>query len=117
MTGRLEGKVAVVTGAGSGFGEGIARKYAAEGAKVVVADLNEGAAARVAAQSRMIDPARNDDRTPPSPDDGAARLPMCGPRPTTAGGVRRRQASPGSCPGARDACIRLLVELLVKLVP
>ncbi|MBD1546199.1 SDR family oxidoreductase [Roseibium aggregatum] len=48
MSGRLEGKVAVVTGAGSGFGEGIAKRYAAEGAKVVVADLNEGSAARVA---------------------------------------------------------------------
>ena len=43
---------------------------------------DRGAAARVAAQSRMIDPARNDDRTPPSPDDGAARPPTCGPRPT-----------------------------------
>jgi 3-oxoacyl-[acyl-carrier protein] reductase len=38
---RLENKVAVVTGAASGFGEGIARLYAAEGAKVVVADVND----------------------------------------------------------------------------
>ncbi len=36
---RLEGKVAVVTGAASGFGEGIARRFVAEGAKVVVADI------------------------------------------------------------------------------
>ena len=35
---RLEGKVAVVTGGGSGFGEGIARKFVAEGAKVLIAD-------------------------------------------------------------------------------
>ncbi|WP_114011349.1 SDR family oxidoreductase [Cohaesibacter intestini] len=46
---RLEGKVAIVTGAASGFGEGIARRFAAEGAKVVVADLNGDAAREVAA--------------------------------------------------------------------
>ena len=39
--GRLEGKVAVVTGASSGFGRGIARAFAAEGAKVVVSDVRE----------------------------------------------------------------------------
>jgi 3-oxoacyl-[acyl-carrier protein] reductase len=45
---RLNGKVAVITGAGSGFGEGIARRFAAEGAKVVVADINEASGKRVA---------------------------------------------------------------------
>ena len=35
---RLQGKVAVVTGAASGFGKGIAEVFVAEGAKVVVAD-------------------------------------------------------------------------------
>jgi 3-oxoacyl-[acyl-carrier protein] reductase len=45
-TGRLAGKVAIVTGAASGFGAGIARRFAAEGARVVIADLNgEGAEA------------------------------------------------------------------------
>lgn len=47
---RLQGKVAVVTGAASGFGEGIARAYAAEGCKVVVADLNLEGAQRVAGE-------------------------------------------------------------------
>jgi 3-oxoacyl-[acyl-carrier protein] reductase len=46
---RLHGKVAVVTGAGGGFGEGIARRFAAEGARVVIADINAKAAQRVAA--------------------------------------------------------------------
>ncbi len=41
---RLEGKSAIVTGAGSGFGAGIARRFAAEGARVLVADLNAEAA-------------------------------------------------------------------------
>ena len=40
---RLQGKVAVVTGAASGFGAGIARRFAAEGAAVVAADLAEAA--------------------------------------------------------------------------
>ncbi|MBI3659571.1 SDR family NAD(P)-dependent oxidoreductase [Candidatus Acetothermia bacterium] len=37
----LENKVAIVTGAGSGIGREVAIKYAAEGAKVVVADIDE----------------------------------------------------------------------------
>ena len=37
---RLKGKVAIVTGAGSGFGAGIARRFAAEGAQVIVNDVN-----------------------------------------------------------------------------
>jgi NAD(P)-dependent dehydrogenase (short-subunit alcohol dehydrogenase family) len=46
--GRLEGKVAIVTGAGSGVGEATARLMAREGASVVVADINKIAADRVA---------------------------------------------------------------------
>jgi 3-oxoacyl-[acyl-carrier protein] reductase len=45
---RLQGKTAIVTGAGGGFGEGIARRFAAEGASVVVADINAAAAGKVA---------------------------------------------------------------------
>ncbi|MFD1797680.1 glucose 1-dehydrogenase [Paracoccus aurantiacus] len=45
---RLADKTAIVTGAGSGFGSGIARKFASEGARVIVADINAEAAAAIA---------------------------------------------------------------------
>jgi 3-oxoacyl-[acyl-carrier protein] reductase len=45
---QLEHKIAIVTGAGGGFGEGIAQAYVKEGARVVVADINSTAAQRVA---------------------------------------------------------------------
>jgi 3-oxoacyl-[acyl-carrier protein] reductase len=45
---RLHGKTAIVTGAGSGFGAGIAEKFAAEGATVMVADINLNAAQTIA---------------------------------------------------------------------
>lgn len=45
---RLSGKTAIVTGAASGFGEGMAKRFAGEGANVVVADINAVGAKRVA---------------------------------------------------------------------
>ena len=45
---QLHNKIAIVTGAGGGFGEGIAKAYVEEGARVVVADINAEAARRVA---------------------------------------------------------------------
>jgi 3-oxoacyl-[acyl-carrier protein] reductase len=65
---RLKDKVAIVTGAASGFGEGIAKRYAEEGAKVVIADINDKDGARVveeiraaggAAEFRHTDVSRN----------------------------------------------------------
>lgn len=47
---RLENKVAIITGAASGFGEGMAKRFAQEGAKVIVADLNDKGAERVAGE-------------------------------------------------------------------
>lgn len=47
---RLANKTAIVTGAGSGFGAGIARRFAQEGARVLVADINADAAKDIAGQ-------------------------------------------------------------------
>ncbi len=45
---RLQGKNAIVTGGASGIGAGIVRRFVAEGARVVIADLNAGAARELA---------------------------------------------------------------------
>jgi 3-oxoacyl-[acyl-carrier protein] reductase len=62
---RLNGKRAIVTGGGSGFGEGIVRKFRAEGAQVLVADRDEAGARRVAeatgSQWIRADVSRGDD--------------------------------------------------------
>jgi 3-oxoacyl-[acyl-carrier protein] reductase len=48
---RIQGKTAIVTGGGSGFGAGIVRAFAAEGAAVMVADVNAEAARAVAEET------------------------------------------------------------------
>ncbi len=61
---RLVGKTAIVTGGASGFGAGIVRKFAQEGAKVMVADLNFDLAKEVAEEvggvAHSVDVAAND---------------------------------------------------------
>lgn len=44
---RLSGKVCIITGAGSGFGETFAKRFVQEGAKVVIAEINQTAGKRV----------------------------------------------------------------------
>jgi acetoin reductase-like protein len=53
--GKLDGHVAVVSGSGRGIGRAIAHRYAREGAKVVVADIDQGSAQAVADEIRALE--------------------------------------------------------------
>ena len=53
-TGRLQGKIAIVTGSAEGIGQATARLFAHEGAKVVVADINEEKGIRIAQEIKDI---------------------------------------------------------------
>jgi 3-oxoacyl-[acyl-carrier protein] reductase len=70
----LKGRVAIVTGAGSGFGEGIAKLFAARGAKVLLADINADAAERVAHEIRDTGGAAHAQRTDVSKSEDVAAM-------------------------------------------
>ena len=69
---RFRGKVAIVTGAGQGIGEGYAKALAAEGARVVVAELNETQGQRVAKEIGDALFVRTDVGDPESAEETAA---------------------------------------------
>jgi NAD(P)-dependent dehydrogenase (short-subunit alcohol dehydrogenase family) len=54
MTGRLEGRVAVITGAGQGIGRGIARRFAREGCNVVVAEMRSDTGERTVGEVKEL---------------------------------------------------------------
>jgi len=69
--GRLDSKVAVITGAASGMGRATAIRFAGEGAAVVVADLNEEGGASTVVNARRMEAAP------------FSRRPTSQPRPTS----------------------------------
>jgi NAD(P)-dependent dehydrogenase (short-subunit alcohol dehydrogenase family) len=71
---RLEGKVSIITGAGSGMGRVAAELFAREGAKVVVADLNEAAAVATVERIRAAGGTATHVAGDISDEDGAASM-------------------------------------------
>ena len=76
MSGRLQGKVALVTAAGQGIGRAIAEKFADEGAKVIATDLDPNKLEGLRAKLRKLDARSQDDaRKSATPARSDARRP------------------------------------------
>ncbi len=70
---RLAGKVAVVTGGASGMGRATVMRFLADGAKVVVADLNDANGA----ETLSVAKAQGDCASPETPDTRALKVHKC----------------------------------------
>ena len=98
---RLEGKIAIVTGGASGFGAGIARKFVAEGARVMIADLNAEAVEAMAARARRRRRGRRRRPTTPASQQMASAA-LGALRPPRHPRQQRRHHPPAAA--ARGAC-------------
>jgi 3-oxoacyl-[acyl-carrier protein] reductase len=96
---RLEGKRAIVTGAGAGIGEAIAIRLSGEGARVALADLDERAAERVAGKIEGKTLTRRTDVTRADEVEALVRsvVERCGARRDTGQGCLQRNE--GGYPG------------------
>ena len=102
--GELEGRVALVTGGGSGIGAGCARRLAADAATVVIADFDQSAAERIAAEiGAAASAVAVDVRDPAAVDQLVAGRRLC-PRPARhrAQHRRDRRARPRCRPSTRS---------------
>ena len=105
---RLQGKVSIITGAGSGMGRVAAELFASEGAKVVVADYNESAAAETVARIEAAGGTASHIAVDISTEDGAAR--MVDHAVTTFGRVDTLYNNAGIMPAADHSVIDTDVE-------
>ena len=82
MSNELDGKVAVITGGANGIGRGMAEAFVAEGARVVIADLDDAAAETTAKElgdAGALDPHRRGRRAPASPPRSTSPSPPSAP--------------------------------------
>jgi len=96
MTGKLEGKVALITGAGSGIGAETARQMAAEGADVSLLGIPPEGVQTVAAEISEPGIRRSHFRRM-SPTPSRFRLPLIKPWSSSAGWTSSLQVRPSSC--------------------